>query len=142
MTAYDEDVVAWAQEQAVLLRAGRLSEIDMANIAEEIEDVGKSEKRDLARRMAALLANLFKWKYQPAHRCSSWQRVITEQRKALAIKLKGSPSLKVTLTDPDSIAVIWADAIAITANELGLDCFPDESFWSGDAILSTEFWPS
>jgi len=49
MTGYDEDVVAWAQEQAALLRSGRISEIDLANIAEEIEDVGKSEKRDLAK---------------------------------------------------------------------------------------------
>ena len=50
-TRYEADVVAWAQEQAALLRAGRFSEIDIANIAEEIEDVGKSEKRELASRL-------------------------------------------------------------------------------------------
>ena len=61
-TRYEADVVAWAQEQAALLRAGRFSEIDIANIAEEIEDVGKSEKRELASRMAVLLAHLLKWK--------------------------------------------------------------------------------
>ncbi len=142
MTGYDEDVVAWSQEQAALLRSGRISEIDLANIAEEIEDVGKSEKRDLAKRMAVLLAHLLKWKFQPAHQCSSWQRVIAEQRKVLAIKLKWAPSLKVTLADPDWIAVIWADAISIVANESGLDSFPDENVWPVGAILSTEFWPS
>lgn len=53
-TTYEEDVVAWASEQAALLRAGKLSAIDIGHIAEEIEDVGKSEQRELASRMAAL----------------------------------------------------------------------------------------
>jgi hypothetical protein len=58
MTAtYENDIVAWAKEQAYLLRSGRLSSIDIEHIAEEIEDVGKSEQRELANRMALLLSN-------------------------------------------------------------------------------------
>jgi hypothetical protein len=60
-TLYEKDVVAWASEQAALLRAGQFSAIDVEHIAQEIEDVGKSEKRELASRMAVLLAHLLKW---------------------------------------------------------------------------------
>lgn len=64
-TRYAHDVVAWANERAALLRAGDLSAIDVEHIAEEIEDVGKSEQRELASRMSVLLAHLLKWQYQP-----------------------------------------------------------------------------
>ena len=70
-TPYEKDVVAWAMEQAALLRAGNLSALDIEHIAEEIEDVGKSEKRELASRMAVLLSHLLKWQHQPGRRGSS-----------------------------------------------------------------------
>ena len=60
-TRYDKDVLVWSQEQARLLRAGRFDELDIEHVADEIEDVGKSEKRELANRMAVLLAHLLKW---------------------------------------------------------------------------------
>jgi hypothetical protein len=53
-TRYETDVVAWANEQASLLRAGRFELLDRDHIAEEIEDVGKSEQRELASRMSVL----------------------------------------------------------------------------------------
>lgn len=75
-TRYETDVVAWSNEQAELLRSGKFSEIDGKNIAEEIADVGKSEQRELASRMAVLIAHLLKWKYQPERRGSSWEKTI------------------------------------------------------------------
>ena len=96
-TPYETDVIAWANEQAALLRAGRLAEIDIVHIAEEIEDVGKSEQRELASRMSLLLAHLLKWRYQPERRGSSWQRTIKEQRRAIAARIGETPSLKVSL---------------------------------------------
>ncbi len=68
VTDYETDVVAWASEQARLIRAGRFDLVDREHIAEEIEDVGKSEQRELATRMAALLAHLLKWQHQPERR--------------------------------------------------------------------------
>ena len=59
--SYDGDIVAWATEQARLLRSGRWDRLDFDHIAEEIEGVGKSEQRELASRMAVLLAYLLKW---------------------------------------------------------------------------------
>jgi ribosomal protein L29 len=93
-TEYSRDVVAWAQEQAALLRAGDLWAVDVEHIAEEIEDVGKSEQRELASRMAVLLAHLLKWQFQPKRRGASWQRTIKEQRRAIAAHIKETPSLR------------------------------------------------
>ncbi len=107
-TAYETDIVAWAREQAALLRSGQLSALDIEHIAEEIEDVGKSEKRELASRMAVLLAHLLKWQHQPGRRGSSWTRTLKEQRKAIAAALRQTPSLKASLTDADWLAVVWA----------------------------------
>ena len=82
-TRYETDVVAWANEQAAFVRAGRLDMMDLENIAEEIEDVGKSEQREISSRMAVLLMHLLKWQYQPGRRGNSWARTIKIQRKSL-----------------------------------------------------------
>ncbi len=57
MQTYENDVIAWAEEQSGLLRSGQFDLLDIEHIAEEIEDVGKSEQRELANRMALLLGN-------------------------------------------------------------------------------------
>jgi hypothetical protein len=140
-TRYETDVVAWANEQAALLRSGKLSEIDVEKIAEEIEDVGKSEQRELASRMTVLMAHLLKWKYQPARRGTSWERTIKAQRKEVLYSLKESPSLKVKLSDADWLDVIWSKAIALATTETGLDVYPENGIWQIQQVLSHEFYP-
>ncbi|MCG1054717.1 DUF29 domain-containing protein [Mycetohabitans sp. B5] len=140
-TKYEQDVVAWANEQAALLRAGQFSALDIEHIAEEIEDVGKSEQRELANRMAVLLAHLLKWQYQSGRRGSSWQRTIKEQRRALDAALNDTPSLKNSLSNHNWIARTWADAVSKAVEETGLDVFPDACPWSMDQVLSVSFYP-
>lgn len=140
-TSYDEDVIAWANEQAALLRAGKLSAIDIEHIAEEIEDVGKSEQRELANRMAVLLAHLLKWQYQPERRGSSWQATIREQRRAIGVVLRKTPSLRNSLTDPEWITGVWADAKSKAIEETGLDVFPEDYPWSMEQALDPTFFP-
>ena len=140
-TPYEKDVVAWAMEQAALLRAGQLSALDIEHIAEEIEDVGKSEKRELASRMAVLLAHLLKWVHQPGRRGSSWTRTLKEQRKAIAAALRQTPSLKASLSDADWLAGVWADAVTKAVDETGLDNFPDDCPWSMAQVLAEDFSP-
>lgn len=140
-TLYEQDVMAWASEQVALLRAGKLAAIDIEHIAQEIEDVGKSEKRELASRMAVLLAHLLKWQYQPGRRGNSWSRAIKEQRKALAAALRQTPSLNATLTDPDWLAGTWADAVTKAIDETGLDTFPEDCPWAMAQVLMQEFLP-
>lgn len=140
-TPYEKDVVAWAMEQAALLRSGQLSALDIEHIAEEIEDVGKSEKRELASRMAVLLAHLLKWVHQPGRRGSSWTRTLKEQRKAIAAALRQTPSLKASLSDADWLAGVWADAVTKAVDETGLDNFPDDCPWSMAQVLAEDFFP-
>jgi Domain of unknown function DUF29 len=140
-TSYDKDVVAWANEQAALLRTGQFSALDIEHLAEEIEDVGKSEQRELANRMAALLTHLLKWQYQSGRRGSSWQRTIKEQRRAIIERLSRTPSLKPVLQDASWQREIWADAVSKAVEETGLDVFPDTNPWTADQMLSDAFYP-
>ena len=140
-TVYDKDVVLWAQEQARLLRSGQFSQLDIEHLADEIEDVGKSEQRELASRTTVLLAHLMKWQYQPARRTRSWQRTINVQRDGLARRLEKTPSLKASVRDPEWLAEAWNDALASAIEETGLDAFPDNCPWTVDRILDAAFWP-
>ena len=140
-TAYETDIIAWSKEQANLLRSGKLSAIDVEHIAEEIEDVGKSEQRELANRMAVLLSHLLKWQYQPERQSGSWQRTIKEQRKAIARRIKNTPSLKVSLNDPEWFEDAWGDAVSMTIIETGISSFPETCPWTVENILSETWLP-
>lgn len=136
---YETDVVAWANEQAFLLRSDRLAAIDASNIAEEIEDVGKHEQRALASHLAVLVAHLLNWRFQPELRSKSWQSTIREQRNAIDRKLHGSPSLHHTLADAEWLNGVWKHAIADATAETGLD-FPDHAIWTTSTVLDPEFF--
>jgi ribosomal protein L29 len=139
-TTYDDDVILWSQEQA---RGLRERDLDIEHLADEIEDVGKSEKRELANRIAVLLAHLFKWRFQPERRSPSRRRTIGHQRKRIALLIKGTPSLKTVLRDPDWRREMWLAALEKAGVETGLgeDAFPEISPWDLAATLDPEFWP-
>ena len=142
MHTYETDIIAWANEQARLLRAGRFDQLDLAHLAEEIEDVGKSEQRELASRMAVLLAHLLKWAYQPERRSTSWRVTIRAQRHAIQLRLKRTPSLKSMLRDSDWWEEIWADAISAATAETGLDCLPESCPWTPAEIFNLNWLPT
>jgi hypothetical protein len=137
---YENDINAWSIEQARLLRAGRFDLLDIEHIAGEIEDVGKSEQRELASRMAGLLAHLLKWKYQPERRGASWEKTIKAQRKEISYALGESPSLTPKLQEPRWLDMVWARAVAQAVNETGLDCFPEECLWTVQDEILAETW--
>lgn len=141
MISYKSDFFGWTQEQAALLRAGKLSEADLINIAEEIEDMGGSEKRELESRLSVLFMHLLKWRYQPTHRGQSWKLTIAEQRQRIARRLKKSPSLKSVL--PEIAADAYSDARYGAARETGreLEVFPTDCPWSIDEALTQDFLP-
>lgn len=139
--AYEKDIVAWANEQAGFIRAGRFESLDLEHIAEEIESVGKSEKRELTSRMALLLAHLLKWQYQPVRRGSSWERTIRVQRKEVIYELAETPSLKPLLKNPEWIDLVWGKAVSSATDETGLDTFPEFCSWTPEQILDQNFFP-
>ena len=138
---YENDIVAWANEQARLLRAGRFDLLDLEHLAEEIEDVGRSEQRELASRMAVLLAHLLKWQHQPERRGHSWQRTIKEQRRGISHRLDETPSLKAKLNEAKWWDGIWTDAVLQAIQETGLDNFPETCPWTASEILNPEWLP-
>lgn len=91
-TLYDQDFYAWANQQAALLRAGRLSEADIENIAEEIESMGRGEKRELVNRLTVLLLHLLKWQFQPSHRGNSWRLSIVQTKRETGFPRSTFPS--------------------------------------------------
>jgi hypothetical protein len=141
-SSYEKDVVAWANEQSALLRAGKFNLLDIEHIADEVEDVGKSEKRELESRLAVLMAHLLKWQFQPANRSKSWERTLRVQRKRAIQKLEETPSLTPLLSDPKWIDGAWGDAVTAAIKETGLDTFPETCPWSVGNLLDLDFLPS
>ena len=138
---YDRDFYAWANEQAALLRAGNLAAADIANIAEEIDSMGRTEKRELISRLAVLLLHLLKWRHQPERRGASWEGSVIVQRHALARHLKDNPSLKARLDE--AIEDAYGDAVPMAMGETGLPkgTFPATCPWSFEEIMDEAFWP-
>ena len=141
MGDYDRDFHAWTIEQAALLRAGRLSEADVQHIAEEIETLGRGERRELVNRLAVLLLHLLKWAYQPDRQGKSWRLTVEEQRRQLARHLRDNPSLRAwqdaALSDAYGDAVLRAER----ETDLPRDLFPWACPYSFDQVMDDEFWP-
>src|SRR5262245_15077973 len=98
---YDTDFYAWTQEQAALLRDQRAQALDYANLAEEVESLGKSQQQALESRLEVLLTHLLKWRYchcpmRPDAR-RGWRLTIREQRRRLARLLHHNASLHPTV---------------------------------------------
>jgi hypothetical protein len=140
-TLYDLDFYAWANEQAGLLRAGKLAEADIEHIAEEIESMGKTEKRELTSRLKVLLLHLLKWRFQPTGRGTSWRLTIEEQRREVVDHLEDNPSLK--SKKDESIKSAYGLAVLGAARETGLDraIFPAICPWSFEQMMDEDFWP-
>jgi hypothetical protein len=139
--AHDEDFYAWTIEQARLLRAGDFSAIDAENLAEEIEDMGISNRREVQSRLIVLIAHLLKWLYQPGIRSRSWSATVAEQRLRIEKLFEESPSLRPAA--PGMLAHAYAVARIKAIGETGLadDTFPHECPFSLEQILSPEFLP-
>ena len=142
MINYDTDFYGWTQEQAALLKAGRLAELDIDNLLEEVETMGRSEKRELDSRLTVLLLHMLKWQYQPIRRGRSWQLTIEGQRINFSETLYENPSLKPQL---DTILKkAYAKAIIKASQETALDkkTFPGHCPWTLTQILDDNFYPN
>lgn len=138
---YDEDYYLWLVRQVELLRARRLDEIDVVMIAEELEDMGKSERRALEAYYSLLISHLLKWTFQPERRSASWETTIKKARRAIAKRETESPTLRVAA--PDLVMSIYADAREDAADEtrLPLETFPATCPYSIDELRDRTYWP-
>ena len=141
MELYDTDFSEWTRHTAELLRSGRVSEADLEHIAEEIEDMGKRERRTLHNRFVRLIEHLLKWHYQPERRGSSWTRTIVVQRIGIQRLLDANPSFMPTL--PDVVAAAYADAarvVSAVAKRPRTD-FPDSCPFTIGQLLNEAYLP-
>jgi hypothetical protein len=117
-TLYDSDFYAWTQQQVDLLRAGQWAQVDIENLIEEIESLGKQQQQELRNRLEVLLGHLLKWYFQPEARSKSWRATINEQRFKIQRLLKENPSLKPYLTE--AIEIGYAGSIFLVDKETPL----------------------
>lgn len=140
-TSYEADYVGWVQEQVELLRSGALSELDAANLAEELDDMGRSIRHQLKNRLAVLIMHLLKWRYQPGFRSTSWSGTIREQRRQIVDLLEESPSLRPALSR--DLTTFYRLGRAKAEGETGLPeaTFPAECPYTPAQILDENFLP-
>ncbi len=141
-TLYEKDFYEWTQKNAQLLREGRLAEIDIDNLVEELEAMGRSEKRAFVNHLAVLIAHLLKWERQPVLRSKSWRFTIREQRAQVADILQDNPSFKDSFTD--ALARAYGKAVVRVVKETGLDeeTFPESCPYMLAEIMDSDFFPN
>lgn len=141
-TLYDRDFYLWLEMTAMLLRKGKFSQLDMPNLIEEIEAMGRSEKEALESNLVVVLMHLLKYKYQPSIRSNSWKSSIREHRRRLKKALKNSPSLKPYLNEV--FAEAYRDARDLAADETGLSLenFPLQSPFTIEETLNPDYLPA
>ena len=138
---YDDDFVCWLEQQLALLRARKFDELDLENVIEEFEAMGRSERRELSSRLQVLLMHLLKCQYQPGRKTRSWLGTIIEQRAAILDHLEQSPSLRQQVGPFAGKA--YNTAVELAANQTGLpmSSFPAENPYTPQQLLDPDFVP-
>lgn len=138
-TRYEDDVYGWVKEQVALIRAGRFEEIDAANVAEELSDVGRSEESKLDSILRVLVMHMLKWDQQPEMRTPSWMHSIREQRRRYERLLRRNPGLK-SYRD-EALAYSYPTARDWASEETHCDVseFPEICPYAWDDILDRPF---
>ncbi|MGK7926168.1 MAG: DUF29 domain-containing protein, partial [Spirulina sp.] len=140
-TLYERDFNLWLEETVMLLRDGKLFQVDRENLIEELESMGRSEKNALKSHLRILLMHLLKYRYQPEKRTNSWRYTITEHRQHLEDALETSPSLTPFLQDV--LAKCYERSRKLAADETGLplNIFPQDCPFLLEDVLAIDYSP-
>ncbi len=138
---YEEDFVLWLERQVAALRAQRFGELDVVNLAMEVESIVRSEHRQVGSRLALIIRHLLKCQYQPARKSKSWHRTLITQRQAIERVCEDSPSLRPLLFELAETEY-WR-AVRFTSKETGLarTCFPPALPFTVEQLLDEDFLP-
>lgn len=139
---YDTDFAQWIDQATDLLRQGRFTELDLENLIEEVEDLGKRDRRALCSNLEVVLLHLLKWQFQPEQQSASWRGSIREHRRRIARILKDSPSLTRYLQQEYTDCYACARAQAADETGLDLDIFPIDCPYTMAEALDAAFLPS
>ena len=140
-TLYERDYYQWLTKTAELLRNKDFSEVDLSNLVEELESMGRSEKHAIQNNLIVVLQHLLKYKYQPQRRTSSWLSSIVEHRDRLEIALADSPSLRPYINEVFDKCYSKARRRAATETELPINTFPDQPPFTVEEVLDVDYLP-
>jgi hypothetical protein len=132
---YDTDFYAWTQDTAQAIREQRWNDLDTENLLEEIESMGKSERRGIGSRLQILLAHLLKRQYQADKHTRSWDMTIREQRLQISDLFEENPSLRAQTEELIRRAYRVARVRAARESGLAEDIFPMACPWSQEQVL-------
>ena len=139
--AYDEDFFLWTQRQAALIRAGQFDLMDREHVAEEIESLGISDRRQLRNPLEVLMMHLLKWQFQPMHRSRSWQSTIRTQRSRIERVLQESPSLRREVAELSREEYAAALEAASAETGFAMSTFPEALPYTPEQIMDDDFYP-
>ena len=136
---YDRDFASWSEQQGAALRRRAANEIDWENVAEEIESLGRSDRREIRNRLVIICEHLLKWRFQPDRRSTSWRGSIIEARSQIADLIQESPSL--SAYPATVLAVAWHRGRERAEMDTRLSDLPAACPWSAEQVLDPAFWP-
>jgi len=140
-TLYDQDFHLWLEETAALLKAGKFEKLDVENLVEEIECMGRSEKKSVESNLEVILVHLLKYKYQPEKRSNSWRVTLLEHRRRLKRDFRISPSLKRYFLETFAECYQGARKLASVETEMTITTFPVASPFTPEQVLDEDFLP-
>ena len=137
-TLYDTDFAEWADHTSELIRSGRFTEIDAANVAEEIASLGRAERKAIRSQLQRLMMHKIKQQIQPEPDGKSWRASIAEARQAIREDIRNSPSLRRHLEE--NLQEIYRDAMELAMIETRIDYspVPDKCPWDLDTLLESQ----
>ena len=137
--SYEADYAAWVSAQAAALQEGRFDELDIVNLVDEVESLGRSDFAGFASAIEIVLMHMLKWEVQPERRTPSWVASIDEHRSRIAQALEDNPSYKARLDDAVTRAWRTAPARAAAETNLPLKAFPKQNPFDWDAITTRPY---
>ncbi|MEN8447773.1 MAG: DUF29 domain-containing protein [Cyanobacteria bacterium J06555_13] len=140
--AYSTDFDTWTDQTAQLLREGRWEEIDTEHLIEEVEDLGKRDRRAVVSQLIRLLLHLLKWQYQPERRSDSWLDSITDARVQIELAFEDSPSLKNYLAEQVDTCYQRARRQAMQQTGMTTSTFPTACPYTLSQCLAEDWLPS
>jgi hypothetical protein len=135
---YDTDFYEWCIKMAALLRARRMDEVDIEHVAEEIEDLGKSQQNELESRVAVIIQHLLKMRFQPEKRTRSWDRTVATQRVEIERLLGGNPILRRLLRGVPGSVYDYAVKLTAAETDLPRKTFPPVCPFTPQEIFGDE----
>ncbi|MCG6137260.1 MAG: DUF29 domain-containing protein [Nostoc sp. LLA-1] len=141
---YEQDFYLWIQTTVKLLKERNLEQLDIDNLLEEIDSMGRSEKKELKTRLIVLIEHLLKlqfWILEKDDNARGWRTTVVEQRRQILYILADSPSLKSILNHIFIDCYTDARKDTIRKYQLSSELFPEQPPFSLEQVLNEDFIP-